>query len=59
MKPLEEYDDATWDRFFDFLADGVAELSDAEVREALADAGIDTTAAHDRPRTLIQERCNR
>lgn len=44
-KKLEDFDDATWDKFFDFIYDDEDDLSAEEVREELEARGIDLTAA--------------
>lgn len=53
MRPLESYGDETWDRFFDFIAEGTKDLTAEEVTQALADAGIDMAPAHKRLRKMI------
>ena len=56
MRTLRDFDDATWDRFFDFLYDDADELSDEEVERRLADAGIDMQPAYGRLRQMIATR---
>jgi hypothetical protein len=53
MRPLESYSDETWDRFFDWLAQGTDDLTDEEVKQALNDAGIDVTPALEKVRKAI------
>jgi hypothetical protein len=52
-KPLSEFGDETWDRFFDWIYDEVEPLTDEEVRRQLDQAGIDTGPAAERLRALI------
>jgi hypothetical protein len=55
MRTLESFSDETWDRFFDFIADGVADKTDAEVKADLEAAGIDTTAAIKRVAEMVRK----
>ena len=54
MRPLESYSDETWDRFFNWLAEGVCDMTDEEVRQALDDAGIDMRPAYGRLHKAIE-----
>ena len=56
MRTLESFSDETWDRFFDFLADGVDELTPEQAREELRSAGIDTRLAYERLREIIERK---
>jgi hypothetical protein len=51
-KALSEYDDATWDRFFDFLSD-TESLTDEQVSRQLREAGIDVRPAVERLREIV------
>jgi hypothetical protein len=53
MKPLNEYGNEVWDRFFDFIADDAVELSRDEVKAELREAGIDMAPAYERLRKLL------
>lgn len=48
--------DETMGRLFDWLADSTSDLTDAEVRQELDEAGIDTTEAVRKVRELIASR---
>jgi hypothetical protein len=54
-KPLSEFGDQTWDRFFDWICDEAEPSSDEEVRRQLDEAGIDTGPAAERLRALIDQ----
>lgn len=53
-KRIEDYDDRAWDRFFDFLAEGVSDMSADEVDAELTAAGIDTSDAIERVRERLE-----
>jgi hypothetical protein len=55
MKPLNEYGNEVWDRFFDFIADDAVELSRDEVKAELREAGIDMAPAYERLRKLLDK----
>lgn len=59
MRNLESFSDETWDRFFEFLADGLEETPIEEVRQELKDAGIDVKPVQERVWRMIEERRNK
>lgn len=59
MKPLKDYSDETWDRFFDFLYDGTENLTDEEVSQELKSAGIDVGPTVARLKKMIADRADR
>lgn len=58
-KPLRDYGDEAWDRFFDFLADGIDEMPIEDVRRELREAGADTKRAVERVREAIERHRSR
>ncbi len=55
MRTLDSFSDETWDRFIDWLYEEPEELTDAEVKERLREAGIDTRPVVERLRLLIEK----
>lgn len=52
---LSKFSDETWDRFFDFIADGHERLTPEEVSRELVEAGIDVTEAKRRLWEMIDK----
>lgn len=51
---LNRFDNATWDRFFEFLYPADGEIPDSAIDDELKAAGIDVTAAQQKVRKAIQ-----
>jgi hypothetical protein len=54
MAGTNRFDDALWDRFFDFIAPDVQEMSESEIDQHLARIGLDMTAAFGRLSRLLE-----
>ena len=54
MTEPNRYDNSTWDRFFDFIAEPVELMAREEVQQELERRGIDVTNAVSRVRKAVQ-----